>query len=50
MAFDTITENLIVMDTSTGIFEFNPKTGVKNLLVSAETIIGFSVSTKLETL
>lgn len=48
MAFDTISENLIVMDTSSGIFELNPKTGDKKQLVSDDAEIGISVRTKLQ--
>lgn len=40
LAFDTITENLIVMDTSTGIFEFNTTTGQKKQLVFHTTHLG----------
>lgn len=43
LAWDTTTENMIVMDTSSGIFEFNTKTGVRKLLVSHEDVIGASV-------
>lgn len=34
---------MIVMDTSSGIFEFNVKTGVRKLLVSDTDVIGTSV-------
>ena len=44
LAFDTKTENLIVMDTSTGIFELNLKTGQKKQLVSDKDVIGSQVS------
>lgn len=40
LAFDTITENLIVTDTSTGIFEFNLTTGQKKQLVLNTTHLG----------
>lgn len=36
LSFDVDGENLIVMDSSNGIFELNPSTSVKKLLVSSE--------------
>ena len=43
MSFDVNLDNLIVMDTSSGIFELNMKTGEKNQLVSEKAEIGTSV-------
>lgn len=43
MAWDTTSENMIVMDTSSGIFDFNTKTGIRKLLVSDKDVIGTSV-------
>ena len=49
LAFDTISDNLIVVDTASGIFELNLKTGEKKQFVSEKTVIGISVR-KLSTL
>lgn len=43
LAFDTIGDNLIVMDTSSGIFELNLKDGKKKQLVKSTDVIGSSV-------
>lgn len=43
LAFDTIGDNLIVMDTSSGVFELNLKTKEKKQLVSETVIIGAGV-------
>jgi hypothetical protein len=45
MAFDVNPDNLIVMDTSNGIYELNMKTGEKRHLVSEKAEIGSNVRT-----
>ena len=43
MAFDTQSDNLIVLDSSQGVFELNLKTGQKTQLVSDKDVIGSQV-------
>lgn len=43
LAFDTIGDNLIVMDSADGIFELNLDNGQKKQLVSDKDVIGSSV-------
>lgn len=43
MAFDTISDNLIVMDTTDGIFELNLTSGEKKHFVSDKAVIGLIV-------
>lgn len=43
LAFDTIGDNLIVMDSSNGVFELSLLDGKKKQLVSGSTDIGSSV-------
>jgi len=40
MSFDTISENIIVLDTTDGVFELNIKNGEKKQFVSDKTVIG----------
>ena len=44
MAFDTISENLIVMHSSDGVFVVDVKTGKQKRLVSNSDVIGDDVS------
>ena len=46
LAFDTVGDNLIVMDTSSGIFELNLKSLERKKLVPADAIMGGSVRTR----
>lgn len=43
LAFDTIGDNLIVMDTTAGVFELSLKNGQKKQLVSETDVIGVDV-------
>lgn len=43
IAFDTISDNLIVVDSSSGVFELDLKTGGKKLLVSESIVIESTV-------
>lgn len=43
MSFDTISENIIVLDTTDGVFELNIKNGEKKQFVSDKTVIGSTV-------
>ena len=43
MALDTQSDNLIVLDSSQGVFELNLKTGQKTQLVSDKDVIGSQV-------
>lgn len=43
MAFDTITDKLIVMHSSQGIFEVDMKSRAKKQLVSENDVIGKNV-------
>lgn len=43
MSFDTISENIIVLDTTDGVFELNIKNGEKKQFVSDQTVIGSTV-------
>lgn len=43
LAFDTLGDFLIVMHSSQGIFEVDLKTGKKNNLIDADTVIGVKV-------
>lgn len=43
MAFDTISENLIVTDTANGIFELNVENGKKKQIVSSKVELGSEV-------
>lgn len=43
LAFDTISDKLIVMHSSDGIFEVDLKSGSKKQLLSADTVIGDEV-------
>lgn len=47
LAFDTISDKMIVMDSSNGVFELNLKNGEKTRLVSDTDVIGSSVRQKL---
>lgn len=43
LAFDTLGEFLIVMHSLQGIFEVDLKTGKKNNLIDADTVVGVKV-------
>lgn len=43
MAFDTISDSLIVMQSYEGIFQVDLKTGKKNQLVSRDDVVGDEV-------
>lgn len=43
MAFDTISENLIVIDTTSGIYELNLKNGEKKQILSEKAVFGKDV-------
>lgn len=43
LAFDTVSDDLIVVDSWNGIFGLNMKTGEKKQFVSEKTVIGSSV-------
>jgi hypothetical protein len=48
LAFDTLNEdNLIVMDSSTGIFELNVKTKKLKLIILSTDLVGKEVRAKL---
>jgi adipocyte plasma membrane-associated protein len=44
MAFDTISDSLIVMHSYHGIFQVDLKTGGKKQLVTEETVVGVEVA------
>lgn len=48
IAFDTISDNLIVVEVTNGIFELDVKSGEKTQLVSNKVVIESAVRNKLE--